>query len=250
MSDNIGNRMKLYEKAYSSKCIPLLPICVRLDGRSFSKWTKGLERPFDQKFSDVMVDVTAELVRQSNAVIGYTQSDEITLVLYSDKYESQVFFDGKVQKLISVLASVATVHFNTLIAKYFSQKKLAYFDCRVWQVPNLVEAVNVLVWRELDATKNSITMAASHYYSHKELQNKNSTQKMEMLYSVGVNWNDYLDAFKRGTYIRRVSFETTSERTTGKVLRHKVAPLTQLPKILSWANPVDFIFNGAELQCK
>jgi tRNA(His) guanylyltransferase len=206
MKDALGDRMKKYEKAASPRLLPLIPICARLDGKCFSKWTKGLFRPFDASFSRIMQQVTLYLVKETNACIGYTQSDEISLIYYSANHKSQVFFEGKLQKMISVLASMCTMEFNALknrCAGYISNKPDALFDCRVWTVPTLVEATNVLLWREWDATKNSISMAAHHHFSHKELQGKNCGEMQDMLMGVGVNWNHYPVAFKRGTYFQR-----------------------------------------------
>src|SRR5581483_3371034 len=180
-------------------------ICARLDGKGFSKFTKGLKRPFDVGMVRAMVLTTMYLVEETNARVGYTQSDEISLVFYSDVYDSQVFFNGKIQKMTSVLASMATAKFNSLLEAHLPSKVglLPVFDCRVWNVPNEVEAANTILWREKDATKNSISMAAQALYSHKELDGKSSSEKQEMLHQKGINWNDYPDYFKRGTFIQR-----------------------------------------------
>jgi len=162
----IGDRMKLLEgEEAKRKFMPVLPICVRLDGKSFHSFCKGLKRPFDKRLSELMVDTTKFLVEESNALVGYTQSDEITLIIYSEDYKSQVYFDGRIQKIVSVLSSAATAFFNSKLSEYLPEKAnlLPKFDCRAWQVPNKVEAVNVLVWREQDAIKNSISMAAQQH---------------------------------------------------------------------------------------
>ena len=152
--DDFGDRMKLYEQAEAGRrTLPLLPVCARIDGRSFSSWTRGLARPFDPGLSRAMVETTKTLVEETKARIGYTQSDEISLVFKADRFESELFFDGKIQKLVSVLASLATAHFNALVPELIPTKtgKLAVFDARVWTVPNDEEAANVLLWREKDA---------------------------------------------------------------------------------------------------
>lgn len=182
---DFGDRMKIYEQHEAGRrCLPLLPICARLDGRGFSKWTRGLNRPYDQRLSEIMIETTKFLVEESQAKIGYTQSDEISLIFG----ESEVFFDGKIQKLVSILASLATAKFNqeatTKLINHIIKSGLAFFDCRIWTVPNQTEAANTLLWRELDATKNSISMAAQHYYSHKELDKKTSSEKQEMLHQL------------------------------------------------------------------
>lgn len=261
--DALGDRMKMYEQEYAGeKIMPLLPICVRLDGKGFSRFTKDMERPYDASFRQVMKYVTKKLVEETSALVGYTQSDEISLILYSDKIDKQLFFDRKVQKLSSVLAAMATFYFQEGLKLYYASYfgKAAFFDCRVWGVPNKMEAVNTLVWREIDATKNSISMAAMSCYSHNQLMNKNGAEKQEMLFQKGINWNNYPEEFKRGTYIMRqkkeIPFSATEiERLPAKheartnpelkVLRTVVAEVT-LPPMRSIKNKVEVIFDGAE----
>lgn len=199
--------MKLYEQVESGRrFMPLLPIVARIDGRAFHKFTRGMQRPFDYRFSQCMQDTMVALLEETNATIGYTQSDEITLVWHSPTTKSQVWFDGRVGKMTSQLGAQATLVFYQQVLKLMPEyaKRNPTFDARVWVVPTRAEAVNALLWRELDATKNSISMAASTHFSHKELVGKNGAQKHEMLRTVGVNWNDYPAALKRGVYARRV----------------------------------------------
>lgn len=204
--DAFGDRMKMYESMEAGRrFMPRLPIVARLDGKCFSSFTRGLARPFDVRLSSLMIETTRHLVEEANAVCGYTQSDEITLAWYSDALESQIYFDGRIQKMCSVLAATCSVRFARLLGGYLPEKadKEPAFDCRVWQLPNLDEGANAFLWREFDATKNSITMAAQSVYSHRELDGKNGSQKQEMLFQKGVNWNDYPAFFKRGTYVQR-----------------------------------------------
>ena len=197
--DNLGDRMKLYEKFETSrKFLPLLPVYARIDGRCFSGLTRNLRRPYDEKFSQAMIDTTKFLVESTNALLGYTQSDEISLAFYSDKVDSQIFFDAKIYKMTSILASLATAKFNQV----FPTNKLPVFDCRVFQLPTKIELANAFLWRELDATKNAISMAARSVYSHKELLGKTGSEMQEMLFQKGINFNDYPAFFKRGTFIR------------------------------------------------
>jgi tRNA(His) guanylyltransferase len=207
MSDDMGDRMKMYEMAEAGRrCMPLLPILARIDGRSFSKFTHGLQRPFDRRLSQLMIDTVKYLVRETNAACGYTQSDEITLAWYAATFDSQVIFDGRISKLCSVLASLTTVYFNRHLPAHLPAEyadRLPHFDARVWTVPNLEEAANVFLWREFDATKNSISMAARAHYSHKQLDNKNGGEMLAMLKDKGANWDDFPDFFKRGTYVQR-----------------------------------------------
>lgn len=283
MNDNLGDRMKNLEGQESDRrFMPLVPICVRLDGRSFSSFTKGLERPFDKNFSDLMIDTTKYLVEETNACVGYTQSDEISLIYYSEDQKSQVFFDGRIQKMCSVLSSICSVKFNQLMriivggmAVGYVSKREEYeqtdhflwkdklnlnpiFDCRVWVVPNKVEAVNTLVWREFDCTKNSYTQAAREYYSDKELFKKNGSEKQEMLFQKGINWNNYPSFFKRGTYIQRkkVIRKFTTEEMEKLPEKHEARKNPELmvertevnvidmPPITKVVNRLDVVFNG------
>ena len=261
--DDLGDRMKGYEMAEAGRMlIPGLPVMMRLDGKAFHTFTKGLARPFDKRLTDLMVDTTKFLVESTNAIVGYTQSDEITLILYTENPETQLFFDGRIQKLTSVVTSMATAFFNRELPKALPEKadKFAYFDCRVWNVPSTVEAVNTLVWRELDATKNAISMAAQHYYSHKELQNKSGKEKQEMLFQKGVNFNDYPSFFKRGSYVRRVKkfIKFSTEELEKLPARHEarlnpdlvversVVERIELPPITKIVNRVGVFFNGEE----
>tara|TARA_B100000700_G_scaffold178953_1_gene197624 strand:- start:17588 stop:18433 length:846 start_codon:yes stop_codon:yes gene_type:complete len=209
----LGDRMKSYEKLETQqKFIPTLPIVIRIDGRAFSKFTKPFKRPYDKDLTDVMIETTKSLVDQSNAVIGYTQSDEISLILFSEDIKSQVFFNGRKDKLLSVLSGIATSTFMfhamqkwpEYIQKLATANRLPSFDCRAFNVPNRLEAVNALVWREQDATKNAIQMLGQDNFSHKSLQglSGNLIQK-KLLEKKDINFNDEPYFFKRGTYVRK-----------------------------------------------
>lgn len=207
----LGDRMKLYEGRESTQFMPMAPICVRLDGRGFSRFTKGMRRPYDERMMEAMQNTCKFLTEQSNASVGYTQSDEITLIWNQDSPRSEIFFCGKQQKMVSVLASLCTLRFNMEVMRLLPEfvDRLPVFDARAWQVPSLKEASNVLLWREQDATKNSIQMAARELYSHKQLMHKNGKEMQAMMLEKDVNWNDYPATFKRGTYFRRVRRERT-----------------------------------------
>jgi tRNA(His) guanylyltransferase len=207
MSESLGDRMKLYESAEAGRrLMPLLPVIARLDGRAFHNFVRGLNRPFDERLSRLMIETARFLVREAVAVVGYTQSDEITLAWVPTEYDSQIFFDGRVQKMTSTLAALASSYFNRRLPEFLPPEyadRLPVFDCRVWNVPNASEAANTLLWRELDATKNSISMAARAYYDHAAIHEKTGSELQELLHRKGVNWNDYPAFFKRGTYLRR-----------------------------------------------
>ena len=205
MKDELGDRMKMYEQAEDRRLMPLLPVLARIDGRAFHSFTRGMNRPYDETLTTLMIDTTRYLVKETNACMGYTQSDEITLAWHSTEPKSQIWFDGRAAKMTSQLAAHATLWFNRLLAERAPQylNRLPTFDARVWQVPNRTEGANVFVWREWDATKNSISMAAAALYSADQLHGKNGSEKQEMLWIKGVNWNDYPASFKRGTYVQR-----------------------------------------------
>lgn len=206
MSDGLAARMKAYEQAETGRrLLSGVPVLARLDGKRFSRFTAGLERPYDARLGKLMVETTRHLVEASSAVAGYTQSDEITLLFYADDVNTQTFLDGRVLKLTSILTSMATAYFNTHLAAAIPERAgaLALFDCRVWAVPNPSEAACVFLWREADAARNSLSTAVRCYYPHEEVEKKGGAELHELLFGKGVNWNDYPVAFKRGTYILR-----------------------------------------------
>jgi tRNA(His) 5'-end guanylyltransferase len=169
-----------------------------------------------------MVDTMKYLVDKFHVVIGYVQSDEITLLWDVQSWEDgEYMFSGKFQKLTSVLAATASAYFARRSMELLPEKndELPTFDCRVWQVPNRQEAANAFYWRELDATKNAISMAAHAYFSHKILQGMSGSEKQELLWSKeGINFNDYPAFFKRGVYARRVTVDRQlDEETLAKI---------------------------------
>lgn len=202
-NDPFGDRVKELESA-SAKVVldENQPMCVRLDGKAFHTFTRGLARPFDARLSKAMVDTMNYLVEKTDARLGYTQSDEITLVYFKTAPHQQTYFGSRVQKLTSVLASMATAKFNHEVNKNISEKAdvFAFFDCRVWNVPTLQDVADVMIWRQDDAIKNSISMAAHAEFGDKKILGKNSKEKIEMLKEVGIDWSAYPDFFKSGTY--------------------------------------------------
>lgn len=241
--DKRGDWIKDIEMQEAGRKMVLdLPVIARLDGRAFHTFTRGMRRPYDENFSSLMQETTKDLVKEFHADVGYTQSDEITLI-----WKKPIHFDGRYQKLTSVLAGYASAAFavNKLFFlasdEYQRQRSMtACFDCRVFQVASLDNAVDILAWREEDATKNSVAMAAQSMFSHKELHKKNRVDMMNMMHAKGVNWNDYPDFFKRGTYFQRVNVEkllTPTElaripekhRPTGPVVRGEVVDMKLNP---------------------
>ena len=207
--DILGDRMKAYENVETSqKFPPNSYLYIRLDGRSFSKFTKGLSRPYDERMSKLMQDTTEYLVKNFQCVLGYTQSDEISLVL-KNSYETPCIFEGKKQKLISILASSASAFFNANLSEVIPEKDplktsiYPSFDCRIFSIPKN-EVLNSFLWREYDAIKNSVSMAAHHYFSHKDLQKCNRDLMKDMLKTQkNIIWDDYPSFFKTGVYFKK-----------------------------------------------
>lgn len=260
-NDSLGDRMKGYEAVETNRRFtPLLPIYARIDGRSFSKFTKGFSRPFDRKMSRCMIETTKYLVDKTGATVGYTQSDEISLVWLNNDPEKQMMFDGKVFKLTSVLAGIATVKFNAWASEFWPEhvrKTLPVFDARVFQVPDEVEAMNALYWRVLDARKNAISMAARAHFSHTALQGKNGPEMIEMMKSKNVIFADYPQFFREGTFVKRimeVRLATPAEKMQiamlggdmPDVVRRNVVTEMQWPEFTTIANRAEVLFYHAE----
>ncbi len=211
--DDLGDRMKFYENVESDRRLDVnLPIYVRIDGRGFSKFTADMERPYDQRMSDCMIAATTHLVERSHARMGYTQSDEISLVfLAGEKEGSDVFFNGRVQKLASVLSGLTTVAFMTALLKtpgfeHYAER-MPHFDARVFQLPSQTEAANAFLWREKDAAKNSVSMACRSTHSHREMHGKSGREMIAMMAERGLDYHAMPVSFRRGTWIRRETVE-------------------------------------------
>ena len=263
--DSLGDRMKFYEGIWGGvpQLMPLIPAVIRLDGKAFHTFTKGMDKPFDMGLINLMIETTKALVEDTNACVGYTQSDEITLILMTEEFDSQIYFDGRVDKINSILAGTCANEFNSRLGQYIPDKAGYWpvFDCRCFNVPNEMEAVNALIWREQDATRNSIQMAGQAEFSHNQLMHKSCNDIQEMLWSQrNINWNDYPDRCKRGTYIQRrkvVKPFTTEEidRLPAKhaaranpllTIERTVVNVLPLPPITKLANVTSVVFRGAD----
>lgn len=237
VNDNLGTRMKeYYEQVPKFRLYRRTPVAIRIDGKAFHTFTRGFQKPFDKVLGNAMVRTMEYLCKNiQGCVFGYTQSDEITLLLIDyQTFETSAWFDYEIQKICSISASMATMAFN----KFFSEEvnawfgkqfvpiseevaqlydlycekaeKGAMFDARCFNIPK-EEATNLVYWRQLDATRNSIQMVGQANFSHGELQEKSCKVIQDMLHEQrGINWNDFPTRWKRGvawTRARGVDYE-------------------------------------------
>ena len=224
VKDELGMRMKeFYEGVPKTRLVRRMPVAIRLDGKAFHTFTRGFQKPFDEVLGRAMRETMKYLCENiQGCVLGYTQSDEITLILVDyQNLNSCAWFDYEVQKMCSIAASMATMAFNKFFTKnvnYFEMthehddtineycttlvnaaEKGAMFDARCFNIPK-EEVCNLIYWRQLDATRNSIQMVGQANFSHKELQKKSCNMIQEMLFAEkGINWNDYPTHLKRGS---------------------------------------------------
>lgn len=241
--DEFGDRMKAYESSSETRLAQALPVYIRLDGRSFSKFTKGLPRPYDPILSEMMVQTTHELAKQFKTDIAYTQSDEISLGWGASDTEFPLF-SGRVQKLVSIVSSVATAKFNQLCFvrggdyRYRAMEMLPSFDARIFQPqsraedPVNMELINAFLWREQDCRKNSVSMAAHSMFSHKSLQGKDRHEMVALMQEANFDYDMLPDYFKKGTYLKRETYEAKmgtevpeQYRTDEPVIRSRIVPV-------------------------
>lgn len=202
---DLAVRMKdNYEKPFSLKLPHRLPVIIRLDGKAFHTFTRGMEKPFDDTFINNMMLTTLELSKQvQTCVFAYSQSDEISLLLHNyKKLTSQPWLNNEVQKIASISAAIASSVFSLAYGRQ------AVFDSRAFVIPQ-EEVVNYFIWRQQDATRNSIQATAQSLYSHKELDGINLNDQQELIFRKGVNWNDLPPHKKRGFAVYK--FEETLE---------------------------------------
>ena len=253
VNDELGRRMKdFYESVPKTRLVRRTPVAIRIDGKAFHTFTRGFEKPFDEVLGRAMRETMKYLCENiQGCVLGYTQSDEITLILIDyKKLTSSAWFDYEVQKMCSIAASMATMAFNKAFAdetqrfniehcdvdpngSYWDSKenqmlynlylekcyKGAMFDARCFNIPK-EEVANLIYWRQLDATRNSIQMVGQANFSHNELQNKSCNVIQEMLFQErDINWNDFPTHLKRGSCCVKSEATTTCAKTVdGKVI--------------------------------
>ena len=214
--DDLGVRMKtFYEQIPETKLMRRCPVALRIDGKAFHTFTRGFQKPFDEVLIKSMQETMKYLCENiQGCVLGYTQSDEITLILVDyKKLTSSAWFDYEVQKICSIAASMATMAFNKAFEKnvetenhFFTDEWLDdenfnpnYKNKECFNIPK-EEVTNLVYWRQLDASRNSIQMVGRANFSHKELQNKSCNEIQDMLMTQkGINWNDLPIYQKRGS---------------------------------------------------
>jgi tRNA(His) 5'-end guanylyltransferase len=261
--ENMGDWCKWLERNFSPEVmIPTLPVIIRIDGNNFHNWTKGLKRPFDEDLNKLMTETTKFLVKETNAIVGYTQSDEITLILYSSDRKSSIYNDGKKQKILSKLTGNCVNFFNEKRKELLpNHNKIANFDCRIYQTPTLHDATVQLLWREIDASRNSVQMLAQSLFPHNQLQGLNtSVLQDKMMLEKGVNWNDLESKYKRGVYVKRFIVEKpftkeeletlpkqhNAHKNPDLVIQRSVIKEIEYPVFTKIKNPVDVIFFNQE----
>lgn len=228
----LGDRMKNnYENISRYYLTRRMPVIIRIDGKSFHTFTRGFKKPFD----DILVKTMQETMKYlceniQGCVLGYTQSDEISLVLVDyAELTTDAWFGNNLQKMCSVSASMATMAFNKFFygnmpadeensgTYHKALKKGAMFDSRVFTIPK-EEVCNALIWRQQDATRNSIQSVGQANFSQKELHGKscNNIQDMLMIQK-GINWNDYATTLKRGSCCIKVDDGLTEYDEAGNI---------------------------------
>ena len=244
----LGDRMKAYEKKDSQLIPPHQSFIVRLDGRSFSKFTSGLVKPFDENFVKAMIRTCNDLLDEFQPSTIYTHSDEITMIFpplqahnelfrydedgqYNIIANKQHIYNGKYQKIISVFASYCSVRFNFHLVNFINAQKELYtiefvdkvnrfeqmFDARIVRFDfNTYEIVNHQIWRScMDCHRNAVSTYARKYFNHKQLQSKSTKEMIEMLSTVGVNWElDVPIHLKYGIYGKKTQYELNDGKNT------------------------------------
>jgi tRNA(His) 5'-end guanylyltransferase len=206
MNDELGQRIK---DQYENRTRYFVPrrtyMIIRLDGKAFHTYTRGLSKPFDKElYEDMDEAIIAMMPEIQGAVFAYTQSDEIS-VLVTDfaTPTTSAWFDGNIQKIASVSSSIITAEFNRL--RWFRElemETMAFFDSRIFTIPDRTEVMNYFIWRNQDCARNSVSMVAQSNFSHKELHGVSTAEMQEMLMTrKEINWSEYDEALKNGRLI-------------------------------------------------
>ena len=254
----LGDRMKNnYENITRYYLTRRMPVIIRIDGKAFHTFTRGFKKPFDDILVNTMQDTMKYLCENiQGCVLGYTQSDEISLVL-TDYAEltTDAWFGNNLQKMCSVSASMATVAFNKFFydnipaegensgTYYKALEKGAMFDSRVFTIPK-EEVCNYLLWRQQDATRNSIQSVGQANFSQKELHGKSCSDIQDMLMTQkGINWNDYTTTLKRGSCCIKIDDSLTEydevENISDYIQRSKWVIDDEIPIFTKYINYVE-----------
>lgn len=226
---SLAERMKRYEQTTRQLLPRRTYTLVRIDGRAFHTYLRNAVKPFDQAFMTHMNDVAIRLCEEiPGAQLAYVQSDEVSILFVDfESTTTEPWFGGKVSKIVSVSAGLASAYLAQL--RYF-EPGLPHFDSRVWTMTDPVEVANYFVHRQQDAVRNSIQMAGQAYFSHKALEGVPVGQIQEMLFSQhGVNWNDYPVGCKRGRLVAKVPEEGWAVRGAP---HFKAEPHTELAELI------------------
>lgn len=224
MKDELGERMKSNYENITRIYLPRRTYTIiRIDGKAFHTYTARLEKPFDAQLISDMDDTAKYLCESIQGVkFGFVQSDEISLLLTDfEKYETCAWFNGNIQKIVSVSSSIATAKFNQLrlmnlasnseysliTSNDISVANLAMFDSRTFTIPSINEVINYFIWRQQDTVRNSIQSLAQSLYGTNRLKNKNSSDLQELCFQKGHNWNDLEPKLKRGRFIEKIKLE-------------------------------------------
>lgn len=222
--DSLGDRMKSFEDAYRTYMPIRMPVILRVDGKAFHSYTKGCKRPIDDNLINCMNETAKYLCSNiQGCQLAYVQSDEISLLLVNYKsINSGSWFDNNLQKMSSISASMASAKFTSISDTIFGKTKIATFDSRAFILPK-EEVCNYFIWRQQDATRNSVQMLARTLYSHKECNNKNNSELQEMCFQKGNNWNDCPISQKRGRCVIKTKIFKSSinPRTNVSVLSER-----------------------------
>jgi tRNA(His) guanylyltransferase len=202
VKDELGNRMKAdYEDALRLYVPRRTHVVLRLDGRGFHTFTAKLERPYCRRLADALDEAALKLCHEMiGCRFAYGQSDEYSFVLSDmEPATAPLWFEGNIQKIVSVSASLFTGFFN----KAFASDQPGVFDSRLLVIGQRTEVEKYLLWRQLDASANSLNMLASAHFSHEELDGRSTSEKHDLLHGKGINWAKEPADFKRGRAVIR-----------------------------------------------
>ncbi len=249
--DIFGDRFKLYEDNYDFQLMRRVPVIIRCDGKNFSRLTRKVEKPFDSILTDCMINTMFESIKEmEGALFGYQQSDEITFVLRNDQSnESLPWFKNRIQKIISTAASLATYSFNNYLNSLNIKPNLvgcALFDARVFTVPNNVEVLNNLIWRQQDCLRNAVASAAQTELKKKFgrktalelLEKRNVKERIQLLKTeCQIDFETkYPTSFRRGAAVYKVPTVSGPDATS----RYKWVVSKEIP---IFADDRNFIMN-------